>query len=269
MPASARTQEPSSPAFFALAAHAVRWRLLTELASSDRTVGELVTLSGQPQSLVSYHLRQLREAEVVGMRRSAADHRDTYYHLDLVRCADAIDRAAGALHPGLSAPSIRTDERDAGHSRRARVLFLCTGNSSRSQMAEAFAMQLGDELLDASSAGSHPKPTRAEVGPALRAYGIEWSGRSKHLDAYRAQPFDYVVTLCDRVREVCPEFPGTAERMAERIHWNVPDPSDTGTPEAFEDAAAEIETRLRFFIARVRADVETQQQKEETHAGLR
>jgi protein-tyrosine-phosphatase len=234
----------------------VRWRLLTELARSDRTVSELVRLSGEPQSLVSYHLRQLRDAEVVAMRRSAADHRDTYYHLDLARCAAAIEGSALALHPGLGHPPASAGQTTvAAPSRRARVLFLCTGNSARSQMAEAFAQQFGRGLLDASSGGSHPRPLHPAAMRALREYGIEWGGHSKHLDAFRSQPFDYVVTLCDRVREVCPDFPGPAERS----HWNMPDPSDAGTAEAFEETAAEVATRMRFFVARVRRDFGTQE----------
>jgi len=263
MSAAARIREPSPPAFFGLAGHPVRWRLLTELARSDRTVGELVSLAGQPQSLVSYHLRRLRDADVVAMRRSSADGRDTYYHLDLAHCAEAIDGSAGALHPGLRVSAAPPGPGAQALSTRARVLFLCTGNSARSQMAEAFAQQLGDGLLDASSGGSHPRPVRPEVLRALRQYGIEWHGHPTHLDTYRAQPFDYVVTLCDRVREVCPDFPGPAER----VHWNVPDPSDAGTRRAFEAAAEELETRLRFFLARVRADLETR--KEPTGAGHR
>jgi protein-tyrosine-phosphatase len=92
---------------------------------------------------------------------------------------------------------------------------------------------------------------RAEVTRALRAYGIAWGGHSKHLDVYCAEAFDYVVTLCDRVKEVCPDFPGRTER----IHWNVPDPSDMDTPEALEETEAEVRTRVGFFAAHVRADL--------------
>src|SRR4051812_49813026 len=95
--------ESSPPGFLRLAGHPLRWRLLRELASSDRRVGELCTLAGRRQSLVSYHLRQLRDCGLVSMRRSSADGRDTYYALDLVRCGELLSSTGVALHPGLAA----------------------------------------------------------------------------------------------------------------------------------------------------------------------
>src|SRR5690349_16216253 len=119
-----------TPRFLRLAAHPVRWGLLRELARSDLRVGELCALAGERQSLVSYHLRQLRDGGLVSSRRSAADGRDSYYVLELARCGDALAEVGGALHPALAnqmtAPVAEAD-----------VLFACTGNSARSQMAEA------------------------------------------------------------------------------------------------------------------------------------
>jgi ArsR family transcriptional regulator, arsenate/arsenite/antimonite-responsive transcriptional repressor / arsenate reductase (thioredoxin) len=90
------------PRFLQLAGHPLRWRLLSELGRSDRRVGELCELAGRPQSLVSYHLRQLRDGGVVSTRRSAADGRDTYYVLDPARCSVLLSNAGAALHPGLA-----------------------------------------------------------------------------------------------------------------------------------------------------------------------
>ncbi|WP_246005264.1 ArsR/SmtB family transcription factor [[Actinomadura] parvosata] len=93
-----------TPAFLRLAAHPLRWRLLSELAASDYRVRELVDLVGEPQNLVSYHLRLLRDGGLVSARRSTHDARDSYYHLDLARCADALAATANALHPALAPP---------------------------------------------------------------------------------------------------------------------------------------------------------------------
>src|SRR5215468_1004909 len=92
---------PAPPPFARMAADPLRWQLLRELAHSDRRVRELVALAGQPQNLVSYHLGQLRASGLVGARRSSFDGRDTYYHLDLARCAQSLASAGAALHPGL------------------------------------------------------------------------------------------------------------------------------------------------------------------------
>ena len=93
--------ELAPPAFLGLVGHAVRWRLLGELAASDRQVHELTALLGQPQNLVSYHLGRLRKANLVTARRSTADGRDNYYSLDLALCGRLLAAAGGALHPAL------------------------------------------------------------------------------------------------------------------------------------------------------------------------
>ena len=126
------------PAFVRLAAHPLRWRLLTELAGSDYRVRELVARVDQPQNLVSYHLRLLRDGGLVTATRSSFDGRDSYYHLDLDRCADALTDSGAALHPALrrdAAPPLPPVE--PRRSRRIAVLFVCTGNSARSPIAEA------------------------------------------------------------------------------------------------------------------------------------
>jgi ArsR family transcriptional regulator, arsenate/arsenite/antimonite-responsive transcriptional repressor / arsenate reductase (thioredoxin) len=244
--------ESSPPRFLRLAGHPLRWRLLSELARSDRRVGELCALAGRRQSLVSYHLRQLRDGGLVSMRRSAADGRDTYYVLDLARCGELLTSAGVALHPGL-APTLSPRGGRARGSTPARVLFLCTGNSARSQIAEALAEQLSGGAVSAASAGSHPKPLHPNAVRVMRERGIDLAGRrSKHLSEFAAQRFDYLVSLCDRVREVCPELP----HWPELIHWSIPDParepgSDQQTLPAFERTATELHTRIAFLIAAI------------------
>ena len=237
------------PGFLRLAAHPLRWRLLRELAHSDRQVRELKALLGQPQNLVSYHLAQLRAGGLVTTRRSSADRRDAYYSIDLARCGELLTAAGAALHPGLRLVPPPAGELPAV----TRVLFLCTGNSARSQMAEAFAERLAAGAVEAASAGSRPKPLHPNAVRVMREHGVDIAGRaSKHLDTFAGQRFDYVISLCDRVREVCPEFPGHPET----IHWSLPDPaggggSDAETYPAFRAVAADLHTRIGYLLGRL------------------
>jgi protein-tyrosine-phosphatase len=133
------------------------------------------------------------------------------------------------------------------------VLFLCTGNGTRSQIAEALLESLSEGTVEVASAGSHPKPVHPNAVRVLRARGIDISARtSKHLDRFTRRRFDAVITLCDRVREVCPEFPGPPEA----IHWSIRDPglegeTDQASYPAFERTADELETRIRFLLAAI------------------
>jgi ArsR family transcriptional regulator, arsenate/arsenite/antimonite-responsive transcriptional repressor / arsenate reductase (thioredoxin) len=236
------------PPFVRLAGHPLRWRLLGELARSDRRVRELAALLDRPQNLVSYHLGRLRAVRLVGARRSAFDGRDAYYFLDLGHCADALVAAGLALHPGLRLAPAPV----AAPGRRSRVLFLCTGNSARSPVAEALLRSRAPQI-EVASAGSRPRPLHPNTVRVLSAHGIELAGRApRHLSEFEDQRFDYVITLCDRVREVCPEFPGRAEH----VHWSIPDPAafgggDEDTYPAFERMAAELDTRIGFLLAAI------------------
>lgn len=236
------------PVFLQLAGHPLRWRLLGELARSDRVVHELTALVGEPQNLVSYHLGKLREGRLVSARRSSADRRDTYYGLDLGRVGSLLSAAGGSLHPGLRLGPPRRDE---GRINSARVLFLCTGNSARSQMAEALARAMSGGAIEACSAGSHPKSLHPNAVRAMREeHGLDLAGcASKSLEVFAGDRFDRVISLCDRVREVCPEFPGHPEA----IHWSLANPA-TGEPDdvtypLFQQTAAELATRIGFLIA--------------------
>ena len=242
--------QSAPPGFLRLAGHPLRWRLLTELARTDRQVRELTGLLGQPQSLVSYHLGQLRAGGLVSARRSSADGRDSYYRIDLARCRELLAETGLALHRGLAPhPGLGSGPGSGALRVRTRVLFLCTGNSARSQMAEALLGQLSGGAVEVASAGSRPKPLHPEAVRVMREHGIDISGcRSKHLAEFSRQRFGNVITLCDRVREVCPEFPG----QPQLIHWSIADPAGEADPRAaFRRVAAELRTRIGFLLARL------------------
>ena len=250
MGTEAASSDLSPSEFLRLVGHPLRWQLLSELGNSDREVRELMSLLGQPQSLVSYHLGRLRAHRLVSMRRSSADRRDAYYTVDLGRCGELLAATAGALHPALRPR--RADGAGATPT-PARVLFLCTGNSSRSQIAEALLRDRSGGRVEAHSAGSHPRAVHPDAVAVMREYGIDISAQHPtHLSQYRADRFDWVISLCDRVREVCPEFPGHPRT----IHWSIADPaaasgSDEETYAAFQRTASELETRIRFFLPRL------------------
>jgi protein-tyrosine-phosphatase/DNA-binding transcriptional ArsR family regulator len=243
------------PIFLRLAADSTRWQLLRRLADSDRRVRELCELVGQPQSAVSYHLARLRDGGLVSKHRSAADGRDSYYTLDLIRCRDLLLAAGGALHPtlALGRPVVETTPaRSRQRVRPVRVLFLCTGNSGRSPIAAALLRQAGGPRVEVASAGSQPKPVHRAAVRVMRRYGVELSGhRGTPLSELADRHFDYVITLCDRVREVCPRFPGRPHP----IHWSIPDPAAAGdaraVSRAFTQTALDLHTRIDALLARL------------------
>ncbi len=134
-----------------------------------------------------------------------------------------------------------------------RVLFLCTGNSARSQMAETILRHLAKDRVDVRSAGSDPRP---EINPLAReavrkVLGLEMAGQHpKSMNGYLGDRFDYVITVCDRAAEVCPTFPGAPEV----IRWSLPDPAGAaGTEEerrrAFENSAKDLIQRIRLWLS--------------------
>lgn len=118
---------------------------------------------------------------------------------------------------------------------KSRVLFLCTHNSARSQMAEGYLRHVGGDRFEVSSAGTEASSVKPEAREAMDEIGIDISGQeSKTLERYLGEPFDYVITVCDTANDSCPAFPGPAERL----HWSLPDPSA---------AEGEKEERLAVF----------------------
>lgn len=126
--------------------------------------------------------------------------------------------------------------------RRLRVLFLCTGNSSRSQMAEGFARHYGRGFLEPFSAGTKPTALHPLATEVMREIGIDVSSQyAKHL-ADVPQEVDLMVTVCDQAAETCPFFPGAREVL----HWSLPDPvAATGTLEEVKSAFRQVRDQLR------------------------
>ena len=245
---------PSPPEILGLLGDPNRWQLVGELGRSDRRVGELVSLVGKPQNLVSYHLRELRDAGVVQARRSSADGRDVYYRADLLHCRDLLAGAGVALHPGAAVVPTAPAR---GRRVRPRVLFLCTGNSARSQMAEALVEHRTGGAVATCSAGSHPKPLHPDAVRVMAERGIDIADRtSKSLTRFTRRRFDRVITLCDKVREVCPDFPGSPVTA----HWSIPDPAradDQGDGlDRFRAVADEIDGRITLLLAELAANPE-------------
>jgi ArsR family transcriptional regulator, arsenate/arsenite/antimonite-responsive transcriptional repressor / arsenate reductase (thioredoxin) len=246
-------RQVAAPAFVRLVAHPLRWKLLIALAASDFRVRELATRVDKPQNLVSYHLRLLRGGGLVTATRSSFDGRDSYYHLDLDRCADALAETGSALHPALRGDAAPPwPPVGPQWSGRVAVLFVCTGNSARSPIAEALLRHHAADRVTVTSAGIRPK---ANLHPnTVRVLGeqfdIDITGKQpRHLDTLAESRFDHVITLCDKAREVCPELPDRPRR----IHWSVPDPATAGRTErgsypAFRRAAADINTRIRHLL---------------------
>lgn len=133
---------------------------------------------------------------------------------------------------------------------KKRVLFLCTGNSARSQMAEGLLRGIAGDRYEVFSAGTLAKGLHPLAVEAMRGVDIDISAQeSKEVRTFDGQQFDYVITVCDRAKQTCPVFPGAAP-----IHWGIDDPAEApgGHAEqlkAFERARGEILNRIRLFVS--------------------
>jgi protein-tyrosine-phosphatase len=187
-----------------------------------------------------------------------------YYSLDLEQFRALYRQAGEQLHPAIAGAEARPGDgkqQEMLPLAPLSVLFLCTGNSARSQMAEALLRQLSHGTVTAKSAGSHPAehvhPLAVQV---MEHTGINMSqAHPKHFEALRGQHFDKVVTVCDRVREICPTFPDDPER----IHWSFPDPAEVEGSEdvqyqAFEQTSLQLATRIRLLITLLKREQQRQ-----------
>lgn len=241
----------AAPDILRMLAHEQRWNLVTALSAGDLRVHELVARLGGPANLVSYHLRQLRRHALVHERRSAADRRDVYYSLDLDRIAHLYRAAGQRVHAGLALALGEAPEPAVPAAGGGRVLFVCTHNSARSQMAEALLRQLAGGRIEAASCGTEPTRLHPLAVWAMAAMGIDIrSQAAKAFGDLPAQRYDRVVTVCDLARETCAALPAGVVAQ----HWSLPDPAAVeGSAEArrraFEDTARELRTRTRFLVA--------------------
>jgi protein-tyrosine-phosphatase len=247
LPSSSR----QPPGVFKLLGHEIRWNIVTLLTHSDYCGQELVRLLRQPQNLLSYHLQLLHTQGVITERRSTADERSIYYSLNLDTLRTLYFASADALHPALHMPQQELQELEMHLPvKQVRVLFLCTHNSARSQMAEGILRHMSQGNIEVFSAGSTPSTIHPLAVQALAAMGIDMSQHyAKHMNEFQGQAFDYIVTVCDRIHESCPTFPGDPEQ----IHWSFPDPtavegSEQERSRAFEQIALQLTTRIRYLL---------------------
>lgn len=236
------------PELIKLLAHDLRWTITRALTLSDYRVQELAELTGEPLNLVSYHLRRLRSAGVISARRSEADRRDTYYALDFDRLRQMYQAAGQSLHPVLGALTADVSQ-PVRLSEPVRVLFICTHNSVRSQMAEGWMRHLSAGAAQAFSAGSTPTEVHPDAIRTMTRYGVNiQSQQAKPLDRFSGQAFDCVITVCDRARELCPAFPGGQAQ----IHWGLPDPLliEDGCQRALSlsQTAENLRRRILYFL---------------------
>ncbi len=233
------------PQVIKLLAHDLRWQLVQSLTIGDYRVNELVSLLGQPLNLVSYHLKQLREGQLVTMRRSEADGRDNYYSLDLDHLQRLYRDAGMAIHPAV----VGQNEENMPLMPKPKVMFVCTHNSARSQMAEGLMRQLSHGQINVASSGSEPASIHPDAIRTMDLIGIDIRSQyAKSFDDFADETFDTVITVCDRAREICPTFPGEGQEL----HWGFPDPviieNYKDRQQAFKDIATRLQSRIKHFL---------------------
>jgi arsenate reductase len=173
----------------------------------------------------------------IALRRADLDRLEAEFQ-DLESTISAADR-------------VRADRKEQPVSDRPiRVLFVCTGNAARSQIAEALLREYGGGDFEAFSAGTEPRGVHPFTIRVLAETGIDWSAaRSKSVNEFLDQPFDYVITVCNRARQVCPVFPGDHNSL----HWGLEDPAaaegtDAQRLAAFRQTQVELASRIRAFV---------------------
>lgn len=239
-------EKDPAPALLKILANDLRWQIVRALSHSDLRVQELTDRLNQPQNLVSYHLKKLHQAGLVVEHHSIADGREIYYGIHLNRIRDLFKTTQESIHPGLTVVN-----KTAPAYPPLRVLFLCTHNSARSQMAEGLLRSRSHSQIEVFSAGTDPMPVNLDAIRVMQELDIDiHNQQSKSQDQFLDQSFDYVITVCDRARESCPVFPGNPLRL----HWSIADPtaasgSSKERLRVFRATARELEERIDNFLA--------------------
>jgi len=242
----------NSPRFLQLLAHNLRWQILQALSHSDLRVQELSSITRQPQNLVSYHLARLLQAGLLREHRSIADGREVYYSLDITHLEHLFLASGRALHPSLGATRGVSDVPPP--TGPLRVLFLCTHNSARSQMAEGLMNRRGQGWVKASSAGFEPTQVHPLTIQVMDELGLDTAEQyAKPLALYQGQEFDALVTVCDRSRPAASAFPSARDRL----HWSLADPVEAqgGHDQQlalFRSVADVLDSRIDHLLARLR-----------------
>lgn len=235
MTAKVEIDTNASPvSLFKLLADETRWRVVQELRLSDRSVRDLVHLVQAPQSLVSYHLQALRDASLVTAHKSDSDGRTVYYGLNVGSVMQVQQRFAETLRLPVSGVPV------ASH---ATILFLCSHNSARSQMAEGWLRAIGPTTLKVRSAGIMTNGVHPLAVEVMAERGIDIGHQfAKGLTSFDGIKPDVLVTVCDLAKEACDsDLP-----VGQTIHWSIPDPSS---------ATGSVDDQRAVFRA-VRDDIE-------------
>jgi protein-tyrosine-phosphatase len=201
-----------------------RLRIVDALTLGDASPSELQQQLTMPSNLLAHHLRTLQVAGLVTRRRSEADRRRTYLHLEPTALAGLVPDAADRLPV-------------------PRVVFVCTANTARSQLAAALWRQASG--VPVASAGTHPAPSvAAGAKAAAKRHGLPLTSAAPRRLAHVLRDADYVVTVCDRAYEELQHSHSHQPTLVPSLHWSVPDPVPTGTPAAFDTAYDDLARRV-------------------------
>lgn len=235
--------------FFRALADETRLAIVRLLALNDLQPGELGAQLRTSPAALAYHLKQLRDVQLLRGHQSTFDRRDIYYSVDLERLQALYALAGDALHTSRS-PTLGERGTEPNLERPLRILFLCTHNRARSQLAEGLTRYLAGDQVEVFSGGSNPSELHPLTIEMLQDLGIDTSQLyPKSMDQFIGQSFDYIITTCDRVRGGCPTFPGDAQQ----IHWSFTDPSAVDDEDvqyaAFCTTRRELLTRIRYLLS--------------------